>query len=69
MDSWKAREIRIWEVGDKNGRTDPGAKWSNGPGPGVNGQPSYTWPKTGDPRKRDSFTKHQDVIMNGLIPK
>ena len=22
-------------MGDKNGRTDPGAKWSNGPGPGV----------------------------------
>ena len=35
MDSWKAREIRTREGGTKNGWTDPGAKWSTGPGPGV----------------------------------
>ena len=32
-------------------------------GPGVDGQPNYTWPKTVDPRKRDSFTIDQDIVV------
>ena len=57
--------------GDKrNGRTDPGAKWSTGPGPGVKRSTElFLAQDRGPAEKRQSFTTHQDVIVNGLIPK
>ena len=39
------------------------------PGPGVKRSTELHLARTVDPQKRDSFTKHQDVIVNGLIPK
>ena len=63
MDSRKAREIRIRKGGTKKWLDRPRCEWSTGwARVQVNGQLSWSWPRTGDPRKDTGGSTDQDAI-------